>query len=204
MLAELLGLVAPPRCSLCAAACGAREALCEACESRLEARRPRHASLRGLDQAWSASEYEGVARDLVVTLKFRGRLRLASRAAEAIVQRAPPELLTGIVVPVPAAPERRRQRGFDPAEAIAVGVAARSGLAVSRCLRRSPGRRQVGRPRSDRLSDPPAVRLRGRAPERAILIDDVVTTGATVGACAEALRDGGASRVVALTFARAG
>jgi competence protein ComFC len=46
--------------------------------------------------------------------------------------------------------------------------------------------------------------LRGRAPERAILIDDVVTTGATVGACAEALRDGGASRVVALTFARAG
>jgi predicted amidophosphoribosyltransferase len=62
----------------------------------------------------------------------------------------------------------------------------------------------VGRPRVERLGDPPRVRIACEAPKHALLIDDVLTTGATLGACASALRFGGAERVTGLTFARSG
>jgi len=119
MLAELLGLVAPPRCALCARECGLRQHLCESCESRLAGLAPCSTAVPGLDAAWSAAPYEGVARDLVVALKFAARLRLASRAAAVIAERAPADLLRGVIVPVPPATARRRRRGFDAAEEIA-------------------------------------------------------------------------------------
>lgn len=204
MLAQLVALIAPPRCGLCRRACAASDSPCKRCESLLSARRPRTARIAYLDAAWSASTYEAVARDLVVALKFGARLGLASRAAAAIAEGAPPAFLDGAIVPVPAAPWRHRWRGFDPANAIARPLAAMTGLSLRPCLRRTQGRRQVGRPRAERLEQPPEVRVAAKVPERAILVDDVVTTGATLGACARALRAGGSERVVALTFARTG
>jgi ComF family protein len=201
MLPELLGLIAPPRCALCARTCAARDPLCDRCEARLRGLHPRSVPTPALDAAWSASAYEGVVRDLVIALKFGARLPLARRAAVAIADYAPRELLRGVIVPVPAAPGRRRWRGFDAAEEIAAALGVRTGLEVSRCLRRAPGRRQVGRPRAERIADPPSVGLRAAAPRRAILVDDVLTTGATLRACAGALRSGGAELVVALTLA---
>jgi predicted amidophosphoribosyltransferase len=204
MLAELLGLVAPPRCCLCAQECGLREQLCERCEFGLRGLPPCSTPLPGLDAIWSAAPYEGVARDLVVALKFAARLPLARHAGAVIAERAPTELLDGVIVPVPAAPARRRRRGFDAAEAIAAALSVETGLPLGRCLQRSQGRRQVGRPRSERLAAPPRVRLAAPPSDAAVLVDDVVTTGATLGACARALRAGGCGRVVALTFARSG
>jgi ComF family protein len=204
MLAELLGLVAPPRCALCTRECGLREQLCERCESGLGGLAPCLTSVPGLHAAWSAAPYEGVARDLVVALKFAARLPLARHVGAVIAERAPADLLQGVIVPVPAAPARRRRRGFDAAEAIAAALSLETGLPLGRCLRRSQGRRQVGRPRSERLAAPPRVRLAAPPPHAAVLVDDVVTTGATLGACARALRAGGCGRVVALTFARSG
>ena len=87
-------------------------------------------------------------------------------------------------------------------EEIAAALGVQTGLRLALCLRRSQGRRQVGRPRAERLASPPSVRLGGAPPSAAVLVDDVVTTGATLGACAWALRSGGCGRVVALTFAR--
>jgi predicted amidophosphoribosyltransferase len=164
--------------------------------------RPRVAPVPGLNAAWSAGPYDGVARELVGALKFGARLALARRAALAIVTRAPAHLLDGTIVPVPPAPMRRRRRGFDAAEEIAAAVGRETGLAVSRCLRRSQARRQVGRPRAERLAHPPGVAAIRPAPGRAVLVDDVLTTGATLRACAAALRAAGAERVTALTFAR--
>jgi predicted amidophosphoribosyltransferase len=202
MLAELLGLVVPPRCALCARECGLREHLCERCESGLRGLAAGSTPVPGLDEAWSAAPYEGVARDLVVALKFAARLRLARRAGAVIAERAPADLLHGVIVPVPPAPARRRRRGFDAAEEIAAALGVQTGMPLALCLRRSQGRRQVGRPRAERLASPPRVRLAGAPPSAAVLVDDVVTTGATLGACAWALRSGGCGRVVALTFAR--
>jgi predicted amidophosphoribosyltransferase len=204
MLPELLGLVAPPLCGLCGHGCAARTQLCERCEARLSGLRPRVAPVPGVDQTWSAAPYEGAARALVYALKFGPRPALARRAGRAIVERAPPALLAGVIVPVPPAPWRRRWRGFDAAEEIGSEVAARTGLGMSRCLRRAQGRRQVGRPRAERLADPPRVRVVLDPPRRALLVDDVLTTGATLRACAAALRSGGAEWVGALTFARSG
>lgn len=181
-----------------------RAELCERCESGLGGLAPSLTAIPGPDATWSATPYEGVARDLVVALKFNARLPLARRAGALIAARAPADLIEGTIVPVPPAPARRRWRGFDAAEAIAAALSAHTGLPLERCLRRSQGRRQVGRPRAERLASPPQVRLAGPAPAAAVLVDDVVTTGATVAAGAQALRSGGCGRVVALTFARSG
>jgi predicted amidophosphoribosyltransferase len=162
------------------------------------------APIAGLGLVWSAAPYEGLARDLVAALKFGARLSLAKSAAAAIAAQAPSEFLDGAIVPVPPAPWRHRWRGFDPANAIARPLAAQTGLSLRPCLRRTQGPRQVGRPRAERLEQPPEVSVAAKPPERAILVDDVVTTGATLGACARALRAGGSERVVALTFARTG
>jgi ComF family protein len=204
MLAELLGLVAPPRCAVCGRSCSARAQLCERCELQLSRLRPRRSAIPAVDQAWSAASYDGAARALVSALKFGHRTALARRAARAIAAQAPPEQLTGVIVPVPPAPWRRRWRGFDAAEEIAAELAIETGLAVSRCLRRTQGRRQVGRPRVERLADLPRVRVTRDPPRRPLLVDDVLTTGATLSACAAALRQGGAEWVGALTFARSG
>lgn len=192
----------PPRCALCGGACGVLTTVCAPCAAAIAASPGGASTIPGLDATWSATVYEGPAQRLVAALKFGGRLALAEVAAVAVASVVPREFLDGALIPVPAAPARHRRRGFDPAEVIATALAPELELAVVPCLRRSEGRRQVGRPRAERLADPPRVRARGPVPPHCVLVDDVLTTGATLSACARALRGAGAERVVAITFAR--
>jgi predicted amidophosphoribosyltransferase len=156
----------------------------------------------GVDATWSAATYDGAARSLVGALKFGSRVALAEAAAALIAGRAPAKILDGTIVPVPPAPLRRRRRGFDSAEAIASALGRRTGLPLAPCLARTQGRRQVGRRRSERLADPPSVRAVSPPPSVAVLVDDVMTTGATASECARVLRRAGASRVSVATVAR--
>ena len=200
----LAGVVAPPLCPCCAGPRGGGEAICggcgralAACPARLEPGPP------GVELACAVGPYEGVIRELVVALKFRRLLGVAAVAARAMAGACPERPLRGELVPVPAAPLRRRWRGFDPAEELALALASCTGLPLTACLRRKQGPRQMGRPRAVRLADGPQVELRAPAPSCALLVDDVHTTGATLASSARALRSGDCREVVALTLARA-
>jgi ComF family protein len=195
-------LLAPPLCWSCGAAARRAEPLCRGCRACLRFLGPEPVRLAGV-AAWAPLAYEGPARDLVRALKFRAALGVAETMAALMVARAPLPF-SGALVPVPLAAERRRRRGFNQAELLARAVASRTGLALADCLARSGrGPPQVGRGRRDRLLGPAgSISVKGRPPERAILVDDVVTTGATLAACATALRAAGSREVTALAFAR--
>jgi predicted amidophosphoribosyltransferase len=203
-LESIASLVAPPLCAACGAPRPAEVVICERCSVELAtAPRVRDPGPRGVDLAVSASPFDGVARRVVHGLKYGCRLSLAGVAAEAMLRALPDRESPDAVVPVPAGPWRWRWRGFDPAEEIAIAVSERARLSYRPCLRRDRGRRQVGRRRSERLTDAPRVRAVADPPRAVLLVDDVWTTGATLAACAAALRAAGSRRVVALTLAHA-
>jgi predicted amidophosphoribosyltransferase len=195
--------IAPPLCAACGRSCRPEAVVCTRCSRRLAAAAPLLGrGSAGLDRAWSSAPYEGVARNLVVALKFRHLLPVAGLMAERIQWLAPAQMLSGAVVPVPPAPSRLRRRGFDPAGELAAALAECLGSSLQPCLARRGARRQVGRRRGERLGQPPKIRATATAPRSVLLVDDVLTTGATLAACAQALRAAGAVRVVAITFAR--
>jgi predicted amidophosphoribosyltransferase len=160
---------------------------------------------------WAPLAYSGPARNLVRALKFRGAIALADTMAAQIVANAPSDLLAPAppagrctLVPVPLHPRRLRKRGYNQAAAIAEALGRRAGIPVVDCLvRAGPSITQVGRDRAERKAGPAgSIRPEGGAPERALLVDDVVTTGATLGACRDALVAHGAHEVAAVCFAR--
>ncbi|MDQ6750361.1 MAG: double zinc ribbon domain-containing protein [Actinomycetota bacterium] len=217
---ELVALVVPPVCVACGAALGrAGESLCPACRTRLpwltgarcrrcalpEPCEPCPARAAAYDRAWAPLAYADTARTVVTALKFRGGLALADLMAAQMAACAPAGLLADTtMVPVPARPAGRRERGFNQAECIARALARRSGRPLDACLRRSGKHgRQVGASRSERLTSGRIdVWARSAAPPAVVLVDDVHTTGATLHACARALRAGGAQAIAAITYAR--
>jgi predicted amidophosphoribosyltransferase len=193
----------PSLCAACGRSCRLGAVLCTRCGRRLGDAAPLTGhGPNGLDRAWSSAPHEGVARDLVAALKFRRLLPVADLIAERIHWLAPPSLLSGAIVPVPTARLRSLDRGFNPAGEIGIALAERIEVPVSNCLVRRGGGRQVGRRRAQRIGHPPRIQPRGEVPRSALLVDDVLTTGATLAACARALRSAGAVRVAAITFTR--
>lgn len=146
----------------------------------------------------SAHHHHGVARALVHRLKYEGVIDAAVPLAEAMAGSLPADATA--VVPVPRAVGRRIRYGVDPAQVLAELVAAHRGIPLVAALR--PGlwwaRHAVRRP--DRRLDP-KFGLRLAPPAGAVLVDDVVTSGATIGAAAavtglsRALTATGAGRV---------
>ena len=203
LLQTLSLLVAPPLCAACGRTCRAEALICTRCSRSLAAEPPiLSGGPQGIDRAWSSASHEGVARSLVGALKFRRLLPVAELMADRIHWLAPGHLLGGTVVPVPPAPPRLRSRGFDPAGELAAALATKLGTDLSPCLSRRGLGHQVGHGRADRISRAPQIESIAESPRSVLLVDDVLTTGATLTSCAMALRGAGAKRIVALTFTR--
>jgi competence protein ComFC len=160
--------------------------------------------------ARSYAAYRGELVRAVVLLKFERIDPLAAYFGEQVASVARRDGLTGdIVVPVPLHRTRERERGFNQAELIAREVAKRLRLPLKTVLLM----RTKARPDKHILSNEERWRIvRGAFAtrpgsqvdnKRVLLVDDVMTTGATLDACAKALLEAGAKSVVGLTVARA-
>jgi len=161
------------------------------------------------DRAVAALRYEGEARDLVHHLKFRRRAPVAATLGTLLAARAVAAgVEADVVVPVPLAWRRRLARGFNQAALIAEVVARglnrplrrrvlrRVGGGEPQATRTGSDRRRLGRA-SFAVRRPRAVRGR-----RVLLVDDVMTTGATASRCADLLKTAGAASVTVAVASR--
>ena len=193
--------IAPPWCRCCGAPLGI-EGLCGACRSR----RPRFAYAR------AAALYGDLVREAIHAFKFGGRRGLANPLGDLLAGlglSALPGSAPDALVPVPLHRGRARERGYDQALLLARRLERAWGVPVvaDALVRALPTRPQtdldaVARRRNVRdafaVSRPEKV-----AGRHVVLVDDVLTTGATAGECARSLYDAGAAAVGVLTVARA-
>ena len=154
----------------------------------------------------SAAAYRGPARNALLAFKFRGADYLAPHLAGLMAQRLAPRAF-GFheVVAVPATP-RARRRAVHAADLLAAALARRLGLllAPGRLVKRRETRRQRELPLEERADNVHGAFAALRpAPARVLLVDDVVTSGATAHECARALLAAGADEVTVCCFARA-
>jgi ComF family protein len=164
----------------------------------------------GIIQLEWCCAYTGPARACVHALKYDGELRLIEPLAELMAARWRRAGIGGdVLVPVPVHAARRRQRGFDQAELLARDVGRLLGLPVINAVQRAArtaAQHQLGRrARAANVGHAfaPDARRSGEVSGRwAVLVDDVVTSGATLAGCAQALYDAGAAAASGLALAR--
>jgi predicted amidophosphoribosyltransferase len=214
----MLDLLLPQRCVVCG--CGGSQ-LCAVCRDELPRIEPPLCARCGAPTAWpvercrecagrrlafasarAAVGYDAAARRFVHAWKERGLRWLAAEAAELVAARVPAPVVEALTF-VPADRGRRLERGHNPAERLALQLAAVWEIPCLPLLERTRGGRQRGSSATERRSVRGAFRASGAAPRKIAVIDDVYTTGATAAAAASALRAAGARRVEAVAFARA-
>ncbi|WP_347303801.1 ComF family protein [Croceibacterium sp. TMG7-5b_MA50] len=203
-LAPLADLVFPPRCPACGLALAAQAGLCGTCWQDVQ--RPETSD----DGVVAATLYGPISRKLVLAFKHGGRVTLAPLLGRMIAARLPTLEGEWLIVPVPLHRRRLWRRGYNQSALLAREVARITGhaLAVDALLRRRPTRSLGGLGRAERarvlagaiVSHPRAGAL--LAGRRIILVDDVLTSGATSEACRTALLQAGAREVLVACFAR--
>lgn len=225
-------LVLPPGCIACRAAVSDPGALCAACWRRLEFITPPLCERLGTplpydsgsrispealaqppaySRARAAVMFGEVARDLVHALKYADRIELAAPLG-GLMARAGAELLTeaDALVPVPLHPLRLWRRRFNQSAALAMAIGRDTGVPVRTgwLERRRATIPQVGLDRAARAANVagafvvPEETVGEVRDRRIVVVDDVLTTGATLDACVKALSRAGAAEVDVLVFAR--
>jgi ComF family protein len=200
VLGDLLDAVFPARCAGCERM---GSAVCDHCRGQLRVA-PALAAPIGVDRLVAAFDYVGVARELVARVKYRnargGIPVLGAAIVDALTRAsiAAPDVVTWL----PTTADRRRDRGFDHAALLARAVSADLQVPRAGLLHRCPGPAQTGRRAADRRNGPRFDCFMDLTGRRILLIDDVVTTGASLRGAATALREAGAAGIVAAVAAR--
>jgi competence protein ComFC len=147
--------------------------------------------------------YQGAVRELVHLYKMAGHRSLAGLFARLLAELYDRNYRGLPLVPVPGRPSVRRLRGWEHVDFVAARLQRDHGVPVLRCLRRRGGVTQKALDYEGRLENMRGAFsvVPGAIPEAAVLLDDVITTGATLSECAAALRRGGSRTVFALTLA---
>ncbi|HEV2092247.1 MAG TPA: ComF family protein [Rubrobacter sp.] len=191
---EALPWAGSPVCGRCGLPAAFETPVCGACKNADFAFETARAPLR----------YEGIGKEIVHALKYRGYAPVVEKlAAPLLAEAVGGERFDG-VVPVPLHKTRLRKRGFNQAALLARGLAGRINTPVSDTLRvvRST-RDQVELSAAERRQNVAGAFSAGtRTRGRLLIVDDVFTTGATTGACADALLRAGATEVHAVTLCR--
>jgi ComF family protein len=161
----------------------------------------------GLDGLVSLLRYDGPARPLVARIKYRNQRATLDWLASGLADRVRGGLAgeaVDLVTWAPTTSPHRRRRGFDHGELLARAVARRLGVPARRLLTRDPGPAQTGRPARARRQQGPCFRCPRPPPTsaRVLVVDDVVTTGATLRAATQALRRAGCRQIVVACAAR--
>ena len=163
--------------------------------------------LRGFDAVYSYGAYEGALRQLIHLFKYGGVRPLAGPFGRFMIQALPREAAFDVIVPMPLHWFKQWQRGFNQADVLAREIGRKWGVPVRSVIRRrratSP---QAGLTNAKRRANVQgAFRIARGKPlrgMRVLLVDDVVTTGATASACARVLKRAGAAHVALLALAR--
>jgi len=163
--------------------------------------------LTGFDAVYSYGSYEGSLRKLIHLFKFDKIHTLAAPLAKFLALVLPREEHFDVVVPMPLHWRRRWERGFNQSELLAREIGRRWNVPVEKTIRRvKPTAPQAGLTNAKRRANVSGAfesrknrRLNGA---RVLLVDDVMTTGATAAACARVLKRAGAAHVALLAVAR--
>ena len=219
LLERTISIIAPHHCFSCSKE---SNILCVACASQVFGNAPEVCALcnrptadarvckgcapkTALRHVWVASEYDGVVKRLIRAYKF-DRVRAAYKPlADGMLEALPYLGSDIIVVYVPTAPVRVRQRGYDQARLLAREIARLQGWQHRSLLLRRHNDRQVGASRAQRLRQAQtAFTYSGGTLDgaRVLLVDDVTTSGATLAAAAQVLADAGAVCVDAVVAAK--
>jgi ComF family protein len=205
---EVLDLFLPPHCALCGQAI-ARRPLCAGCLADLPwLKRDCVPALSSFDQVWSALAYEYPVDRLIAEAKFGKQLATARALGELLALGMPADIRPpDLVVPVPLHWRRQAERGFNQAEEIARGLCRQLDwrLAAGVCQRTRPTPAQSTLGAAERRINLHGAFVAGRLRSglHILVVDDVLTTGATAEAVASALRQTGAAGLQLCTVAHA-
>lgn len=208
----LLDLLFPPKCPFCGALLGEEDLPCPACRRDLPwLRGPASERMVELTAGCvSALRYQDKVRQAIHGYKFGGLSARSQLFGSLIAQALRGRDVTGDLVTWPSlSPKRLRKRGYDQAQLLALRVGEELGLPVVRTLRKADRPAQSGiseeaRRRANLLGAYTALSPENFKGKTVLLIDDVVTTGATLSECAKVLQLAGSGRICCATLARAG
>ncbi len=203
MIRWLLTFIYPPKCVFCCRLLGKEETdICSVCRKKLPYAEILHRSIPYSDNNTAVFYYEGYVREAILRYKFRGKRHYAAPFGRLLAMKLLQEAPTyDLITHVPVSRARRRKRGYDQALKLAEATAKELGRDVQPLLkkiRNNPAQSGISAPEHRRANvlgvyriiDPALVRGR-----KILLIDDVMTTGATLSECCKTLLDAGAAQV---------